>query len=63
MLTGADVFEVEVVELDVLLQAVAARPRPSVAVRIAARCLGPTVLPLLEGPSPSMVRWKFPLER
>ena len=49
----AVVVEVEVVELDVLLlQAVATSPRLSVAVTIAARCRGPTVLPLLEGPCP-----------
>ena len=43
---------VEVVELDVLLHAVVTRPRPSMAVRTAARCRGPTVLPSLEGPRP-----------
>ena len=44
------VARLEVVELDV--QAVVARPRPSMAVRTLARCRGPTVLPLLEGPCP-----------
>ena len=63
VLAGADVFEVEVVELEVLLQAVATRPRLSVAVRIAARCLGPTVLPLLEGSLPLHGPLEFPLER
>jgi hypothetical protein len=51
-LADAGGAETELVELDALLQAVATRPRPAAAVRIAARCLRPTVLPLLEGLRP-----------
>jgi len=45
---GVDVGELE-------LQAAVTRPAPSMTVRTAARCLGPTVLPSPEGPCPSMV--------
>jgi hypothetical protein len=51
-LADAGVAGTVVVELDALLQAVATKPRPAAAVRIAARRLKPTVLPLPEGPRP-----------